>query len=255
MTTAERVLTGLEQLKVSNEIRRDLETFVHQLTELYKKDLVSITVFGSAAAGQYSQQTSDVNLLVVYSELNIVDLKAVAKLACEWAKKRNFSPRFLSKRNLLSSIRYFQIDWVDMKDAHIVLYGEDVLAGIEVHPSDMHWQVAHEIKRMRMRIKQQFWRACGDEALLRRIIIERFSSLLHLMQALLFLHHKAKTTTESNVVEMAVREFGIDPNWARKLQELKNGSINLSRDELMDAFAGLMDIIRLVDAATDRTVV
>lgn len=255
MAAAGTVFGGFEQLKVSDEVRRDLEAFVRQLGEFYGEDLVSITVFGSAVSGGYSQKSSDINLLVIYSELNIADLNKVAKLAQEWVKKRHFSPRFLSKRNLLSSARYFQVDWADMKDAHVVLYGEDVLAGIPILPADMHWQLSHEIKRMRMRIKQQFWRACNDDNLLRRIIVERFSSLVHLIQALLFLQQKTATTTGSDAIETAVLEFGVDAECARKLQKLKAGTIKLDHDELVETFAGLMDIIRLVDVAVERTVI
>ena len=91
---------------------------------------------------------SDVNLLVVYSDLNIADLDAVAKLAQQVRRRHRVSPRFLSLRNLTSSAPYFQIDFLEMLEAHVVLHGRDVLATLEARPADLHWQIAHEAGRL-----------------------------------------------------------------------------------------------------------
>ncbi|MGC9971503.1 MAG: hypothetical protein ABSE56_13040 [Bryobacteraceae bacterium] len=243
------VVQGLDQLKVPIAVRKDLEDFVSQLLDFYKGDLVSVTVFGSAVSGDYAEATSDLNLLVIYSDLNIADLGAVAKLAQRWLRKRKFMPRFLSLRNLTASSRFFQIDLLEMRDAHVVLYGEDVLAGIPIRPADMYWQLAHEIKRMRMRIKQQFWRAAGDPKLMRLILLQRFSSLVHLLRVLLFLRNKPTPLPPHEVVEAAVRELNVDPEFAREMFAWKAGK---AKPDPVGAFSKLMEMIRLIDAEVDR---
>jgi predicted nucleotidyltransferase len=249
--TAATGLTGLERLKISTEVRRDLGEFISRLMGLYKEDLVSITAFGSAVSGDYMERASDVNLLVVYSDLNIANLTAVARLSRLWLKKRRFAPRFLSVRNLTQSARFFQIDLLEMRQAYEVLYGKDVLAGLEVLPAGMLWQLSHEIKRMRMRIKQQFWRAAGDPRLMRTVLTGRFSSLLHLMRALLFLQKRAVPVSLRETAEVAARELKIDAEFARQMLALKAGELRLNSDALIAAFPRLMEMIRVVDGQVD----
>jgi hypothetical protein len=140
----------------------------------------------------------------------------VSKLAAKWFRKRRIAPRFLSVRNVAGPARYFQIELLDMRDAHVVLYGEDVLAGLEVSRADMRWQLAHDVKRMRMRVKQQFWKAAGDPKLMRLILIQRFTSLVHLMRALLFLENRPASPGHLQVIEAAIQDFGIDGDFSRR---------------------------------------
>ncbi len=245
---------GMEQLKISQNVRNDLQRFIEQIIELCKEDLISITVFGSAVSGDYSEKTSDLNLLVIHSDLDIADLRNVAKLAQRWHQKRNFSPRFLSKRNLISASRYFQIDLMGMKDAHVVLCGEDILAQIAISPTDMRRQLAYEIKGMRMRIKQQFWRAAGNKRMMRIILLKRFASLTHLLRALLVLQNKPTSLSHQAIMEKAIRELKIDQQFVQWIGELKKGR-KVGSQELESAFDKLLDLIRVVDNHVDQLAV
>ncbi len=227
VTAPGEALIQLDQLAVSGGVRADLEEFVSRLIDFGGEQLVSVIAFGGAA---------DLNLLVVYSDLNIVDLDMVAGRARRWLKKRGFAPRFLSVRDLVA---LSQIELLEMRDAHAVLYGDDVLAGLEIRPEEMRWEVAHEVKRMRIGVKQEFWRAAGDGKLMRPILIERFSSLIQLMQALLFLENRPAVARERDVIDAAVRELGT----------LRTGK--LRSGELVRVFDDLLELIRAVDARVD----
>lgn len=240
---------ALARLTIPDKVRKDLEEFVTQLVALYREDLVSIMVFGSAVTGDYEEKSSDVNLLVIYSDLNIADLDAVTKLAQKWLKRRRFAPRFLSLRNLTASSRYFQIDLLEMRDAHLKLYGSNPLGATETRPADMAWQLAHEIKRMRMRVKQQFWRAAGDRTAMRRILLARFSSLVHLTRALLHLKGAAPPLSHAEILRLAVQNLKLDAEFAVQMLALKK---NEGRPDLNALFTGLMEAIRTIDEEVDR---
>jgi predicted nucleotidyltransferase len=248
-------LSDLEQLEIPGRLRDDLSGFVSQLVDLYKTDLLSVIAFGSAVAGGYSEASSDLNLLVVYNDLNIADLRKVSELAQHWLKKRRFVPRFLSARNFTNSSRYFQIDLLEMRDAHAVLYGKDLFADIEIRRADLHWQLAHEIKRMRMRIKQQFWMAAGNADAIDAILRHRFASFLHLLRALLFLEGMQPSSSQSEMAKLAVSEVGIDSAFVEQMLSLRAGKLKLKGASQIEAFSGLMDAIRIADERVDRVVV
>ena len=210
--------TSFQKLNISNSVRQDLEKFVSEIIESYQKDLLSISVFGSSVSGDYVEDQSDLNLLIIYSELDIDDLQKVSDLAQRWLKKRKFAPRFLSKRNLLDSSKYFQIDWMEIRDTSVLIYGENILSQLPVSLSDMKWQLSHEIKRMRMRIKQQFWRASDDEKIITKILVQRVSSIVHFMRVYLFLNTKKTPPIAINeIIDLSEGSLHFDKGFVKSV--------------------------------------
>lgn len=244
-------LPGLSRLAVPAPVRKGLERFCSELVGLYGADLLSITAFGSAAGGDFLESSSDVNLLVICRDLDIADLRDAARLARRWRKARRITPRFLSWRNLVNGARYFQVDLLGMRAAHVVLFGNDLLDDLPVSRADLHWQVAHEIKRMRMRVKQQYWMASGDPAALARVLRQRFASLVHLLRALLWLRSGRVVVTRGEVLADAVRELGVDAAFVERMAARRGGGRGLRGEEAAAAFEDLMRVIRLVDELVD----
>lgn len=251
-TNADLIAKNIHALKASSAIRNQLKEFVTAIMDLYTDGLVSIMAFGSVVTGDYDEAESDVNLLVVYNDLNIVDLARAADLSRRWLRKQRFAPRFLSRRNLEESARYFQVDFIEMRDAHVVLWGEDVLAGMELRPAELRWQIAYEVKAMRMRLKQQFWRTANDPPRMRAVLVQRFGSLIHLMRALLRLYNQPVPLTRRETLDVAIVRFGIDRAFADRMMALRQSRSTPSSATLTTLFTGLMDMIRTVDSRVEE---
>ena len=244
-------LKNIDQLQVPATIQKDLTEFLSQVVQLYADDLVSIMAFGSSVTKDYVENSSDINLMIVYSDLNITDLNTVSKLARGWLKKRAFSPRFISVNNLTSSSKFFPIDMLEMKDMHTTLYGKDLLNDMLIEKSGLHWQLSYEIKAMRMRIKQQFWRSCGDDHIMQKILLERFTSIVHLTRVLLYLMDKSVSQNFEDILQMAKSEIGIPSSFIEKMQALKKKQLKPTNAEYIQLFTDLMDVIRIIDTKTD----
>ncbi|HOS40951.1 MAG TPA: hypothetical protein PLG31_14545 [Spirochaetota bacterium] len=237
----------IDTLNVPPAVKTDLSRFIQELITLYREDLHSITAFGSSVRGEYREKTSDLNLLVVYHDLEIADLARVAEVARRWQRKRNFAPRFLSKRNLVDTARYFQVDVLHLKHTSALLFGHDILGGLPESLPDMRWQIAHETKKIRMRLKQQFWRTAGDRAAMAAVIARRSSSLVSLLRATLYLAERQYHETPWQVIDAASRNLGIDAGALERLLALKHAA-RPNTAELNEAFTALMNIIRALDA-------
>lgn len=245
-------IKNIDQLKVPDSVKKDLVEFLNQILKLYSDDLISIMAFGSSTTGDYVENASDINLMIVYSDLNITDLNSVAQVSKAWLKKRSFSPRFISMNNLTSSSRFFQIDMLEMKDMHITLYGKDLFNDLAIVKTSLHWQLSYEIKAMRMRIKQQFWKSCGDELFMRRILLERFTSITHLSRVLLHLQGKPVPADYNGIHKLAVKELGLSAEYFNYMKSLKEGKAKFDNKALTQMFTELMDVIRIIDAKSDQ---
>jgi predicted nucleotidyltransferase len=223
-----------------------VDEFLSGVISAYPERLRSIAAFGSIVSGDADDQ-SDVNLLVVLSSLKVHELERIAASSRSWLEKKRFAPRYISERNLQASSRYFQIDFLEMRDIHVTLWGEDLLARIEMSPADLRWQIAYEIKSMRLRLKQQFWRLSGDPQRLRWAIANRFSALIHLLRALLLLRRLAAPTVRREIIAAAASHFGIDPRASSALLGLRHPESKYTPALLTQLCEQLMDMIRAVD--------
>jgi hypothetical protein len=239
-------------LKLPPAARQAVEEFAIKVREMYSDSLVTMAVFGSAVTGDYDDAESDINILIVHSELDIGDLEHVADLSRQWLQKKRLAPRFLSQRNLVQSVRYFQIDFLEMRDAHVVLCGEDLLAGIELLPADLRWQIGYEIKAMRMRVKQVFWRTAGDNKMMKRALVSRFTSLLHIIRALLLLKKLDAPLTREDIIAAAANHLGLDRQIGERLLRLRRSTLPSDPRVLMEMFNDLMEMIRIVDARVEE---
>ena len=239
-------------LRLPAAAKQAVEEFALKVRKMYSDNLVTIAVFGSAVTGDYDDAESDINILIVHSELDIADLEHVAELSRQLLQKKRLAPRFLSHRNLLESARYFQIDFLEMRDAHVILWGEDVLARIEMLPADLRWQIGYEVKAMRMRVKQVYWRTAGDNKMMKRALVARFTSLLHIIRALLLLKNLDAPLTREGIITAAANHLGLDRQLGERLLRLRGSTLPSDPRLLMEMFTDLMEMIRLVDGRVEE---
>jgi hypothetical protein len=249
MTGSAAPSVHLASLTVPAGVQRAVGEFIDEVLALYKQDLLSIFAFGSAVTGDYEAGESDVNLIVVHESLDIEDLDKVGALSRRWLRKQMLAPRFLSKRNFDDYTRHFQVDLLAMRHATAVLWGQDLLAAADMRPAELRWQSAYEIKTMRLRMKQQFWRIADDPAAMRRVLLQRFTSLTHLMRAALALRGLEAPARRSDVVTAAVAHLGIDATFTQSMAAMRQQRAAPDRETLVARFGDLLDAIRAVDAA------
>jgi predicted nucleotidyltransferase len=236
-------------LKVPPDVQRGVAEFVSEVVALYGESLLAVIAFGSAVTGDYDPGESDVNLLVVHASLDIDDLVKAGTLSRKWLRKKMLAPRFLSKRNFDDFVTHFQVDLLAMREASAVLWGRDLLASAEARREELRWQAAYEIKTMRLRIKQQFWRISDDDAAMKRVLGQRFTSLTHLMRAALMLGGHPAPARRADVLEAAVAHLGIDRALGETLTRLRQSRTPPDRATLVALFGDLLEAIRVVDAA------
>src|SRR5579863_3030540 len=116
----------------------------HDLTELAAKlkdaaagNLLSVILYGSAATEEFHEGHSDVNILCVVKTLGREDLAKLHAPSAWWVKKGHPAPLFLTQDELRHSADIFAIEFLDIKAAHRVLHGEDLVAGLEI-PMKLH---------------------------------------------------------------------------------------------------------------------
>ena len=80
-----------------------LNQLVEKLQKAHGDRLVSVVLYGSAAAGDHHAKFSDLNILCVLSEISPRELGASESIFRWWREKGNPSPLLLTEREVATS--------------------------------------------------------------------------------------------------------------------------------------------------------
>src|SRR5574340_854685 len=120
------------------------EKAVAQLTEhvrlVFGTDLVSLTLYGSAAGEDFVPGKSDLNLAIVLEHITFPYLKALHAHLPKWHKLGAAVPLLLDRRFVEQGRDVFPMEFHDIKEQHRVLYGEEIFARLEIDSRHLRYQ-------------------------------------------------------------------------------------------------------------------
>ncbi len=201
----------------------DLKELVKRLKDAAGSNLLSAVLYGSAAAEDFHEGHSDLNVLCVVQTLGRSDLEKLHSPAAWWAKKRHPAPLFLTLKELDHSADLFAIELLDIKAARQMLCGEDVFAKLEV-PMNLHrLQVERELRNKTLRLRQIYLSHPGDSRKTLELMTASISSFAALFRhALLALGEKAEAGKHVAIDRLG-SVLGFDPTSLHTILEVREG--------------------------------
>jgi len=183
-----------------------LKNLVEHLHEAAGANLESVIVYGSAARGDFREGRSDLNVLCTMRLLGMEELARVAPIVKWWTSaEKQSAPLFFMRHELERSADVFAIELLDMQENHQVLYGSDVIEGIQV-PLNLHRiQVEHDLRTVLIKLRQHFVRETANPRELSAILAKSFSSVMTLLRhTLLAVQAKAPPAPKEVIERIAV---------------------------------------------------
>lgn len=203
----------METLKLGDvrvEVGKLIRPYLEKLINIHKENIISINLYGSATGSDFSSKTSDVNLLIVFKELKLQDLKKSLKIVSRGIKKKIAAPLFLTLKHIETSRDVFPIEFLDMKENHLCLYGDDVLGTIDINDEHLRLFCEEQIKGKLIRLRQGYLeiglRKKGIEALMK----ESMYALIPVFRNLLRLKGITPPTDKETILNRLAAEFGLE---------------------------------------------
>ncbi len=224
---------------------------LEKLKKAYGERLLSVVLYGSAAAGDHHAKFSDYNVLCVLSQITPAELGKSEDIFRWWREQGNPSPLLLTEHEVATSTDCFAIEFKDMKAQHQLLYGKDVVTPLEIDNSFYRAQVEHDLRAKLLRLRQKASGMLSDQDLLRRLLADSISTFCVLFRHALHLTGADGALKKRDVVAQAGRAFGFDAGPFEKLLDLREGRIKpreFDPDVNLAAYlAGIGAVIDAVD--------
>ena len=239
----------MNNLRLPPKLGQEITVFIKNLKEIYSGDLLSVILYGSAASGEFVTGHSNLNILVILKSTELLFLKQSSKIV---KRSRNLTPLFLTKEYILSSTGIFPIEFLDMRENYIVLYGQDVIKEIHVDLRNLRFQCEQELKAKLLNLKQAYLSLNRQPANLKELLFKSFGSILHILRNVLRLKGIQPDYQKEDLLKELAAHLKIDICHWEKILKAKLKKIKLSKTEIEELFLAWVDnlekVVQEVDA-------
>lgn len=232
------------------KFKKDLERFIRGLSDIYKDDLVSVILYGSLASGEFSSKHSNVNIAIVLNDTTLNNIAKISKLL-NFKRYRRFNPIFLTGDYIRRSSDVFPIEFLDMKENHILLYGKDVLKDLDVDMRNLRFQCEQELKAKLINVKRLYLRIL-DRSALQNLLFRSLTSVLHILRNSIRLKGRAPSYSKEDVLKEVAGEFRIDLVNFNRILAAKNRNLSLRYKEVDLLFQAFVKDLEKITDIVDR---
>jgi len=243
-------LVNLERLP--DEVKKRVGPYLQNLFAVHNENIVSVFVYGSATGKDFVPKRSDINLLIVFRQLQFGDLKKSLKIVSKGIEKKITAPLFLTRRHIETSADVFPIEFMELKENHILLYGEDIWGELEIDKRNIRLQCEEQIKGKLIRLRQAYLEVGLKKKGLEALIKESLYALLPIFRNMLRLKGKTPPVGKKDILIGLCAEFDLDADIFLAILKDKKDDEKIGSQEIEPAFERYLGEIHKLALAVDK---
>jgi predicted nucleotidyltransferase len=234
------------------EAEKQISEFISRLRAASGENLLSVILYGSAADGEFHPEFSNVNLLCVLRETTFATLAAMAPAVEWWTRQKHHAPLVLTREEMERSTDVFSIEFLDMKQRHRVLFGEDVLSGLQI-PMHLHRaQLEYELREKLILLRERLLLATGDKKKLWDLMLSSLSTFTTLFRHGLIALGEMPPNAKRDVVQALAVRTPFDATAFLQLLDIREHKAETKQFDVTDTFARYLAAVQQVTAAVDK---
>ncbi len=233
-------------------MEKDLTELVEGLKTAIGANLKAVVLFGSAAAGDFQPEHSDLNVLCVLDRLDGAELQKLSPTARWWEKKSHPAPLVFGLEELHRAADIFAIELLDIQEKHRVLFGENIFTGMRV-PMHLHReQVERELRTNVVRLRQRYLVSARNDDAVRHLITKSVSSFVVLFRHALRAMGEPVPHNRRDIVDQLALRLGFDAAGVLNVLQLRERGHAPSGVELARIFHAYLGAVTHVVEEVDR---
>jgi hypothetical protein len=231
-------------------INTALNKLKDDLSRAAGKNFVGLILYGGLARGRYRPGKSDVNVVVLLHEITAPALAAIGPALRVARRSAGVAPMILTPGEVALTAVVFPTKFLDIKDHHIVLHGEDPFANLQVPREQVRLRIVQELRNLALRLRLRFLADYDDPASLAATLAGLARPLAVELAALLQLAGKEVPQDDrtATVFAAAATTFSTDADALARLAGFRqDGPLP---GDLPSLFTSLMKVLsQLIDRA------
>src|SRR6476661_6887852 len=238
---------------VKTVVQEALSGLIDDLRATHGENLASVVLYGSAAAGDHIELRSDYNLLIALNRITPEDLRLAQAPMREWQRLGHPLPVYFTVEELSDAGDVFPIEFHQMANARVVLYGKDPFEFVQLSDANLRHQAEYELRSKLIQLRRLYIPASVSLEKLCDLMSDSLASFAALFRAVLMLHGQDAPVSKPDCVRATARLLELDPTPFERIFEFRSGgNLPTSEKEANDLFgAYLFQIERVVEAVDE----
>lgn len=229
------------------------QDLAHELEKIYGENLLSVVLYGSAATEEYSEKFSDYNVFCVLTSPSTTELARSNSLVKKWTKNGNPSPHFFGAEHIHNSLDVFPLEFLDIKDRHKILFGNDPLKNMSIDPKNLRHQCEAELKGKLIHLRSFYATNCHKPKVVARVAMESFSTILTALRGTLRLLGKKPPRDSRAAVEIIAQQIGLTLEIFHQMIAIRQGQMIMPMGEdALGMFERYLTAVELITNYVDR---
>jgi len=231
---------------------KNLDTLVEKLKAAFGDRIVSVVLYGSAAAGDWQERASDINILCVLTSITAIEIKSAEPVFQWWGKHGNVPPVLLTEDEVLHSTDCFPMEFHDIQERRRLLLGRDIIAGLPIDFTYYRALVERELRSKQMRLRQKSVELFGQPDRLLKLMSDSISTFCALGRHALILGKHPPKWKKQEILASIAEVTGSPMHAANQLLAIRESSSKPAASaavDLLDEYLRDTDVIvRFVDS-------
>ena len=214
-------------------------------------NLKSVILYGSAAAGDYIPDHSDLNLLCVLGETSFATIEALGPAVEWWGKQKHHPPLLMTTEELQRGADVFSIEFLDMQQNYRVLWGADPLKGLEIPLKWHRAQVEYELREKTILLRQRLLVVAGDMGAKSELLLRSLPAFATLARHALIAMGEKPAASKREAVDKLAAKGGFDASAFSQLFDLRERKVDRKTVDMDELFARYLKTVERMTAAVD----
>lgn len=229
-----------------------LQDLKAELQSAAGQNLAGLILYGGLARGRFRPGKSDVNVVVLLREATPSALAKIAPVLKKAWRAAAVEPLLLTLAEVARAADVFPTKFLDIKSHHVVLFGENPFAGVEVSHEHVRLRVEQELRNLLMRLRRQYLTTMDDSTLLARALTNVVRPFALELAALLQLVGKPIPADDrsATIFDAAAAEFGLNRELLATLAALRHDSPK--PDNIGEICCGALETLARIAEVADQ---
>jgi predicted nucleotidyltransferase len=235
---------------------KDMEKIFERLRSetqgLFGEQLVSLSVFGSVATEDFHPGTSDINAVLVLTEVCLPQLQKSQELCRRLKKFRLAAPLVMTEAFIRTSADVFPIEFLEIKEKHRLLAGKDCFSRLKIDLKNLRHECEHELKGRLLRLRQSYMEVGQRPRHLQSLLVAAHNANYPAFRTALRLRKFKPPVEKGAILEAVAEKFDLDASVLLKVRQLRRGELRLGSSEINALFEKYSEEVDKLAQAVDR---
>lgn len=195
-------------MNITNPLAAVKTAILPSVYSIFGENLASVILYGSAAGNSFNPKLSDINLLLLVEKNDYTALADLGKKVRAAAKKYKVSFMIMTVSGFLSSADVFPMEYIDIKEHHVILFGDDITEKLEITGANLRHQIEEKLCGLCNITQQLILTTGGNKTVLKANLKGLYPAVKTVVRAALRLKGKdVKNFTDTDIFSEAKYVF------------------------------------------------